>query len=111
MIALAENPFYVLGLRPGCSRAEVEREGQKLISMLDLGLSKAGVYETPLGPQARTADLVRRAMAELRDPEKRLVHELWAHLDPTTHANPNPNPNPNLDPFSEAPTILGWKPR
>jgi hypothetical protein len=108
---LAENPFYVLGLRPGCSRAEVEREGQKLISMLDLGLSKANVYDTPVGPQIRTADLVRRAMAELRDPDKRLVHELWAHLDPTPQPSPSSNPSLDADPFPEAPIILGWTSR
>lgn len=79
---IRENPFYVLGLRPTASRIEVEREGQKLLGMLELGLSSAAIYATPVGPGERTADRVRRAMAELRDPERRLSHELWARLDP-----------------------------
>lgn len=79
---LRRNPFYVLELRPGCSRAEVERQGQKLLGMLELGLSAARTYPTPLGRVEREADAVRQAMAELRDPDRRLLHELWAHLDP-----------------------------
>jgi len=79
---IRENPFYVLGLRPSASRIEVEREGQKLLGMLELGLGSAATYPTPVGLGARTPDKVRRAMAELRDPERRLLHELWARLDP-----------------------------
>ncbi len=79
---IRENPFYVLGLRPAAGRMEVEREGQKLLGMLELGLSSAATYPTPVGPGARTPEKVRQAMAELRDPERRLVHELWARLDP-----------------------------
>lgn len=77
---ILQNPFYVLGLPAWASRAEVEREGQKLLGMLALGLSAAGTYESPLGPAPRTPEAVREAMAELRDPERRLVHELWARV-------------------------------
>lgn len=79
---LAANPFYVLELRPACSRAEVERAGQKLLGMLELDLSAARRYRSPLGSHARTPELVRASMAELRDPDRRLLHELWARLDP-----------------------------
>lgn len=79
---IAENPFYVLELPADCSRVEVERQGQKLIGMLEVGLSAARTYATPLGQHERTADKVRAAMAELRDPERRLHHELWARLAP-----------------------------
>lgn len=79
---IRDNPFYVLGLRPNATRAEVEREGTKLLGMLELKLSSAARYPTPVGPGERTADKVRRAMAELRDPERRLEHELWARLEP-----------------------------
>jgi hypothetical protein len=79
---LAGNPFYVLGLRPDCARAEVEREGQKLIGMLELELSSATTYRSPVGVHRRTPELVREAMAELRDPNRRLLHELWATLEP-----------------------------
>ena len=78
---LAENPFYVLELRPSCSRAEVERAGQKLLGMLELELAGATSYRSPLGSHRRSPELVRRAMAELRDPDRRLVHELWATLE------------------------------
>jgi hypothetical protein len=77
---MSANPFHVLGLRPDCGRAEVEREGQKLLAMLELDLAAARTYASPLGSHTRTAELVREAMAELRDPQRRLVHELWAAL-------------------------------
>lgn len=83
---LATNPFYVLGLRPDCARAEIEREGQKLIGMLELELSAAVNYRSPIGEHRRTPELVREAMAELRDPNRRLLHELWATLEPAVEA-------------------------
>lgn len=83
----SDNPFYVLGLRPDCSRADLEREGQKLLAMLELKLEAARHYPTPLGPRPRTADSVRQAMAELRDPQRRLLHELWAQLPATALAD------------------------
>ena len=109
---LGDNPFYVLGLRPGSSRTEVEREGQKLLAMLELGLSKAERYPTPLGERDRTADKVRLAMAELRDPDKRLLHELWARLAP----EPLPlgdgaatgEGEERVRPWPEARVALGW---
>jgi hypothetical protein len=77
-----DNPFHVLGLPPSATRAEIEREGQKLLAMLELGLASAATYATPVGRAPRTPDKVRGAMAELRDPEKRISHELWARLAP-----------------------------
>jgi hypothetical protein len=74
---LLDNPFYVLELAPDCSRAEVERAGQKLLAMLELDLSGAQVYGSPLGSGQRDSAKVREAMAELRDPQRRLFHELW----------------------------------
>lgn len=84
---IAHNPFYILGLSPECSRIEIEREGQKLLGMLQVGLSAAKTYTSPLGRHERTSDRVREAMAELRDPEKRLNHELWARLSPAHMPN------------------------
>lgn len=69
-VKIAENPFYVLGLPSTCTRQEVEREGQKWLSMLALSLKEAARYVTPLGEQTRTPELVRQAMADLRDPKK-----------------------------------------
>jgi hypothetical protein len=79
-----DNPFHVLGLPKSATRAEVEREGQKLLGMLELDLASARRYATPVGPAERDAAAVRQAMAELRDPDKRLLHELWAWAPPGT---------------------------
>jgi hypothetical protein len=77
---VVDNPFYVLALPPDCSRADIERQGQKLLGMLELRLGQAATYATPLGPQPRTGDKVRQAMAHLRDPQRRLMFEVWARI-------------------------------
>lgn len=111
-----DNPFYVLGLRPDATRAAIEREGQKLLGMLELSLQSAARYATPVGPAVRTVDKVRRAMAELRDPERRLEHEMWARLDPgiTTAATAadeaSERPRRRADaPWPDALSQLGWR--
>ncbi len=109
-----DNPFYVLGLRPDATRSEVEREGQKLLGMIELELQSAARYVTPVGPAPRTADKVRRAMAELRDPERRLEHEVWARLDPgaqPTEAAEGPErPRRRAEaPWPDALSVLGWR--
>ena len=109
---IGDNPFYVLGLRPDCTRAEVERAGQKWLAMLDVGLKAAGSYATPLGGRERTADKVRLAMAELRDPERRLVHEIWAALDPDPERILGRSEAPREEGtpgWAEAPVALGWR--
>jgi hypothetical protein len=107
-----ENPFYVLGLRPDCSRADMEREGQKLLSMLELGLESARSYPTPLGPVPRSAEAVRLAMAELRNPQRRLLHELWAQLPASPAAEPpaatDAEPEAAPPPWPEARAALGF---
>ena len=108
----ADNPFYVLGLRPECGRLDVEREGTKLLGMLELGLKSAASYMTPLGPQPRTADKVRVAMSELRSPERRLLHEFWAVLPPRPEPprpQPPPRPEHDLDAFAAAFAVHGWE--
>jgi len=82
-----DNPFHVLGLPKTATRAEVEREGQKLLGMLELELASARNYTTPVGPAERDDAAVRQAMAELRDPDKRLLHELWAWSAPDVEAD------------------------
>jgi hypothetical protein len=109
---VADNPFYVLGLRPSCSRAEAEREGAKLLGMLELGLANATSYPTPLGLQPRTPEKVREAMAELREPARRLRHELWARAEPILPQPPDPLPGAEPPPAWEAALAdLGWGPR
>ena len=104
-----DNPFFVLGVAPDASRIEIEREAQKLLGMLELGFADAQTYATPLGPQPRTAEAVRAAVAALRDPYRRLVAELWArHAPPSVAAAPEPaEPAPMRAGLRRA---LGWRP-
>lgn len=106
---IVDNPFFVLGLSPEASRIEIEREAQKLLGMLELDFADAKSYQTPLGPQPRTPEAVRAAVAALRDPYRRLVAELWARNAPP----------PRTVPQTETPTTssrvglrrsLGWRP-
>ena len=100
-----DNPFFVLALSVTATRMEVERQGQKWLGMLELGLDAAKVYETPFGVESRTVDLVRSALAELRDPAKRLVHELWAQM-PQTAASPGSEPLQ----WREGRRVAGYRP-
>src|SRR5512138_2931960 len=101
-MSIADNPFFVLGLVPDASRIEIEREAQKLLGMLELDFPDALVYQTPVGPQPRTTEAVRAAVAALRDPYRRLVAELWARHAPP--ARPAPEGHPGLR------RALGWRP-
>lgn len=83
-----KNPLLILGLRPGSSRLEVERAGQKLLGLLSIGAASAQSYATPWGPQPRDEHLVRQALAALKDPSARLRAELWL-LEPGTPDAPD----------------------
>lgn len=72
------NPFLVLSLPPDSDIDQIERQGQKLLLMLSSGIMATATYETPLGPRPLDAEIVREAIAELRDPDLRLIHEWWA---------------------------------
>jgi hypothetical protein len=115
-LPLAENPFFVLGLTTEASRIEVEREAQKLLGMLELGFPEARTYATPLGPHERTAELVRAAVAALRDPYRRLVAELWARHAPAPAEGRAPDGSNARDASEPAPSrpglrrALGWRP-
>ncbi len=108
---LARNPFHVLAVAPTASRAEIERQGQKLIGLLELGLSQARAAATPLGSVPRHADDVRWALGELREPDRRLAHELWAALSPKDVAPPPPAPTDEaLAPWSGAGALVEPRP-
>lgn len=106
---LEDNPFFVLGLPAEASRIEVEREAQKLLGMLELGFAEARTYATPQGPHERTAEMVRAAVAALRDPYRRLVAELWARHAPPPRAEP-PASEPAPPPRTGLRRALGWRP-
>ena len=119
---IRDNPFYVLALRPDATRQAIERQGTKLLGMLELALKSARAYSTPVGRAVRTAEKVRSAMAELRDPARRLEHEIWARLDPeavlaaTTDVTSrdedlSPRAPQAMDPWPEALAALGWRGR
>ncbi|MBL8944323.1 MAG: hypothetical protein JNK45_14285 [Myxococcales bacterium] len=105
-----DNPFFVLDLPVTATRAEVERAGQKWLGMLEVGMSRAAIYTTPLGVRARTPELVRAAMAELRDPERRIGHELWhlEHEPPSTLDAEDDADAEGPEPEPAALRILGW---
>jgi hypothetical protein len=108
---LIDNPFYVLDVPADCSRAEVERAGQKLLAMLELDLAGARAYATPFGSGQRDAAKIREAMAELRDPQRRLFHELWAQSRPWTDTVALESDDELVDEhgFSAALSALGWR--
>lgn len=109
---IASNPFYVLEVAVDCSRSEMEREGAKLLAMLELKLASVAEYATPLGPRARTPELVRNAMAELRDPERRLRHELWARLGAGTVGARDGDETDDAQPaWADAMIAAGWTSR
>ena len=107
---IAENPFYVLGVATTASRTELEREGNKLLSMLQLDLKEAKVYRSPIGEHARTAEAVRAAMAELRDPKRRLVHELLASLPISLKVPQGKGPSAQTVKWPRAPVVFGYGP-
>lgn len=97
-----QNPFWVLGLDPGASRVEIERQAKKVEAMLSVGKAGADAWAGPLATGKRTPEIVRWAATELADPGKRLVWELWA--------TPVPGPPPERDvlplPLASA---MSWK--
>jgi hypothetical protein len=117
---IRDNPFYVLALRPDATRQAIERQGTKLLGMLELKLKSAAAYATPVGRAERTPEKVRAAMAELRDPSRRLEHEIWARLDPEAIPAPAEDATPGDedlsprapradDPWPDAFAALGWR--
>ena len=109
MSKLVDNPFFVLGLSPDASRIEIEREAQKLLGMLELEFVDARTYQTPLGPQPRTPEAVRAAVAALRDPYRRLIAELWARNAPPPRATP-PAQRQTRRARTGLRRALGWRP-
>jgi hypothetical protein len=104
-----DNPFFVLELAPECARAEVERAGQRLLAMLELGLAGSERYRTPFGEGRRDGAKVREAMAELRDPQRRLLHELWMRGTEGVDLGGPTSDEGELAGFDSAHAALGWR--
>jgi len=97
------NPFLVLGVPRSATRMEVERAGQKLLAELSIGVAYSGTYRTPFGLGVRDESAVRAALATLRNPEERLLAEIWA-------ADPGDAGVPELPtPWEEAFHSIGWR--
>jgi hypothetical protein len=101
---VTRNPFYVLDLPVTTTRSEVERVGQRLLAQLGVGAEAVKTYRTPLGEFERTADLVRHAVNELRDPASRLRHEIWR----SEFAEASALRPPSLA-YPDAAGIIGWR--
>jgi hypothetical protein len=100
--SLERNPFFVLELPATATRLEVERAGQKLLGQLAIGSASAQSYATPFGAMPRDESAVRTALAALRDPERRVLHELWAQTlesEPASEASA----------WREAFDSIGWR--
>jgi hypothetical protein len=114
---LAENPFFVLELPPLATPMEIERQGKKLLGMLELQLGSAATFPTPYGPQPRTPERVREAVQLLLDPARRLPFEPWAAWTPPSSSDPSssdpsssePAPTPSRDAF-DAGALVWWSP-
>lgn len=106
-MTLSENPFHVLGVALDCSALEAERAGQKWLGLLEVGVGAAKTYASPVGARPRTPEAVRQAMADLRDPARRLVAELL-YVEPGDPAAPAAG-WPAVDPDPDAFRELGWR--
>jgi hypothetical protein len=100
------NPFFLLETSPRASRAEVERAGQRLLGLLAVGSASASRYESPLGPATRDENGVRQALASLRDPNERVIQELWAEMAPRERAT---GAEGAAGPWDAAAEALGWR--
>ena len=73
--------------------------------MLAVGAASAQSCDTPFGPVMRDTDSVRQALAQLRDPDGRVVHELWARLGAGLAHKRSDDPT---RPWNEAAHAFGW---
>ncbi len=71
---VVRNPFYVLGLTPSALDSDISVRHGSLDAKLRGG--RPLPYQTPLGPRTLDSELLDWAIRELRDPDRRLVHEL-----------------------------------
>jgi hypothetical protein len=102
------DPFVVLQAAPTASRHDLDGVTMQLLEALAAGLPGADRYPTPLGPRRRDPEVVTAAAAELRDRERRIVHEVWARM---------PVRGTPVEPAATAPAwtggerALGWRSR
>jgi hypothetical protein len=102
------DPFVVLQAAPTASRGDLDSAALQLLAALAAGLPGADRYPTALGPRRRDPEVVTAAAEELRDRERRIVHEVWARM---------PVRETRVEPAATAPAwsggerALGWRSR
>jgi curved DNA-binding protein CbpA len=75
-----KNPYFVLEIAADATPGEIERAGRKLLGLIEVGSEKAATYTCAFGTFDRDPTMIREAMSELRDPQKRARHSLLASL-------------------------------
>lgn len=107
---IVDNAFRVLGLTPRASWPEVARTAEALLAALEAGDVTVSSYDTPLGPQMRSAAAVRVARARLRDPDERIQQEIW--WEAPGHGPVGETPDDDAaEIWPQAPAAWGWRPR
>lgn len=132
---IVDNAFRVLGLTPRATWPEVARTAEALLAALEAGDVTVSSYDTPLGPQPRSAGAVRVARARLRDPDERIQQEIWWEAPRRPQATIwsdwssdacgiggplaaagapraiGETPDDPPEPWPQAPAAWGWRPR
>lgn len=90
------NPFHLLGLTPGVTAIEIERAGQRLLALSEVGSAAAAVVVIRGVAVPRSVDQIRAAMATLRDPAMRARAEFEAGLQ-----HYDLSPRPSIDVWAE----------
>jgi hypothetical protein len=66
-----DNPYFVLEVSTEATPGEIEREGRKILGLIEVGAMRGSEYTCPLGTFPRDATMVREAIAALHDPNRR----------------------------------------
>lgn len=102
------DPFFVLEAARCATRRELDAVATRLLDALAGGEPGATRYPTPLGERSRDAGTVQAAAHELREPEGRIVQEVWARL-PVRWRPIEPPAAPA--PWRGGERALGWRRR
>jgi hypothetical protein len=107
-----DNPYFVLELSPSATPGEIERQGRKIIGLIELGAAKGVSYTCALGTFPRDATMVREAIAALHDPKRRAREACLVKLlgAPSDSAAAHVAAEAELDaPLDEAFAIGGYR--
>jgi hypothetical protein len=95
----------VLELPTRATWSEIERRADTLREALR-STDAIDSYPTPAGSRRRIAADIDAAVEALRDPDARLVHELWAAVPPRREPKTADAAMPG---WSQAMTAFGWR--